>query len=318
MAQGGTNPETGKTNTFGERFLHGVAAAGEGYDRWEEQQQQITAGGKAADAFRKFLGDNAASVTGIPDAAWDNMSPHQKMASMGAQIQAEAMQSSMARLKAFQDEMAEKNAEAGGVARWAQSMDDQLNVPTALANNDTYALQQQFNPAERANLHALAQIGNTNPRAAAALINNPFFRSMATGSNGSAPAPVLTMLGDQQIPVIYSPKGGQFEIDPSYRLNAAADIKSANTPAEEDPGEGPRMSKNGKFYYDTHLKSWKPMAAGPEAVLQQLFGGNGAGDVAPAGNAAPVASAAGNYPTATNKKTGEKMIYKDGKWQPAQ
>ena len=104
--------------------------------------------------------------------------------------------------------------------------------------------------------------------------------------------------------VIYSPKTGVFTVaadDPS----AAATLRGAKdeegnkipgmfltpkgTPFESktkpkrEPGEGPKLSKDGKFYWDDNAQAWKPIRTGSfEEALERLRGvGEGGGAAQP-------------------------------------
>lgn len=72
----------------------------------------------------------------------------------------------------------------------------------------------------------------------------------------------------------YNQKTGQFEPSPIDKINATAAAKAAAKGPERQPGAGPTLSKDNKFYWDQHLQAWKPLAAG-KADLFNTDGGAG-------------------------------------------
>lgn len=189
------------------------ARIAEAFLSFADQQNQVTNAGKAADYARKAMGDGAASQMGIADEEWKNLGNRDKaMAWKGFQDK-QVMTEAMQKMKEFADVHQEKQDEAGALSRWASDMDRQLSPPTdsltggpMVANADQASLLQQFSPAQRANIHSLSTIGATNPRAVAALLNNPMFKQMSEPDSGtfdvdstSVPGVALTrMRGSKQ------------------------------------------------------------------------------------------------------------------------
>jgi hypothetical protein len=96
-------------------------------------------------------------------------------------------------------------------------------------------------------------------------------------------------------------------------------IKTPGTPAEKRQ----RYEQNAKAAQERlrkHLELYKSQGYGQPEVWEQLFQGNNL--TAPAAQGKPAAlsgagsGAAGRLPTATNPKTGEKMVYENGAWKP--
>ena len=325
---GGNPNEPTQSASVGQRFGNAMLSANEGYEKFVEGQKQITNLGKAADYFRAAMGDDAPSKTGITDEEWENMGHKDRASAMQGFLSEQTAQEGSARSQAYSsmaqtraDAQKEQENEAGGLARWAQTMNKLVNPPMDEATGEPMtsdaSVMQRFTPEQRAGFQSLADMGQSNPRLAAPMIKSlfqQFAQPGGMGANGQPDnAPGEIELGPNKAPVFYSKKGGQFQVDPAYKASTTADAKAANTPAEEEPGEGPTMSKDGKFYWDTHLKSWKPLSAGGVAgQVQALFGGGAQPAAAPEAKPAelPKISTKADY---TKLPSGAIYIGKDGK-----
>lgn len=114
--------------------------------------------------------------------------------------------------------------------------------------------------------------------------------------------------------------GGLYQVNPDGTVTTrverppdASQFETQTRKVEAVPGSDAVPATSGKFL---GIPFRSPTPAQPAVPGQEAYTTSRkvriAGTNAPAA-ATPTASAA--YPTATNKKTGEKMIFKDGKWQ---
>lgn len=197
FAMPGNDADTGAAPGFGGRMKAGMMSASEGYDKFVQQQQQITSLGKAADYFRDAMGDDAAKQTGITDEEWENMGHKDRASAMVGFMNQQTNQEAQSRAQAYSS-MAQSRAatqqeqdnEAGGLARWANEMDKQINPPTPSDDDDSGTqfqgnseLLSRFSPEQRSGFHALAQMGQSSPRLAAPLLKN-IFAQFAGGQMG--------------------------------------------------------------------------------------------------------------------------------------
>lgn len=95
-----------------------------------------------------------------------------------------------------------------------------------------------------------------NPRAQAALIGKIFPQMLGPGAKQYSPQ-TTEIPGSDNLLVTY---GGSSYVIPKKGGQPGA---GGPTPAPAaGPGPGPTVSKDGKFYYDDHFKTWKPLSAG--------------------------------------------------------
>jgi len=327
--------DTGQPATIADRLFNGMNSAQNG------GIEKVVAQANQAKALRSVIGAYADAMPDEDQAAALKAKSH--VAGLGElegmvqgfavqqqqQLNASKIADYQSQIQERQDKQDLADQEAGGLARWAQTMDGQINGGATVdhdsgrlmpADEDNEAEpadggaspMADFTPQQRQQFHAIAQMGAANPRLAAPLLRN-LFQQFGPGAsktaNGGADqdnVPGIVTLGDQKIPVIYSKKGGQFQIDPGYKAGSTAEAKAANTPAEEEPGDGPKLDKSGKFYYDAHLKSWKPVsgAFGTASRIEEILGGPKTG-AATAPAAAPAAKSEENGPLELPKTKGK-------------
>lgn len=306
MAQG--QDSTGQpVGGFGSRLKNGLLAADEGFDTFTAQQKQttrdaagadafmdfvgkqkqLTAGGKAADAFRDFIGGDNETALGVHDSAWKNFSPMQKIGRMQGIIQGMSEQLSAAKVADFAEQARQRKASQQEDAtafdlfkNFTQFSGSPAPSPMAPGFQDE---DGNINP-KGAVMMAFSKTGQTpgaalNARSVKAFMDLVNGDDTLGGSKSVDSTPKFVQ-GPNGETVMYQPgTKNPAGFSPVTKANATAEAKVNAAPAEEEPGDGPKLDKSGKFYWDTHLKSWKPIAGqfGVAATISDLLNGGGAG-----------------------------------------
>ena len=256
MVNGG-KATNGPDPSFGQRLSAGTLSAVEGYDQFSDQQDRINSAGKAADYFRKSMGEDAEKQTGITDAEWQNLGAREKAAAAQGFVENQTAQSMAARIKDTLSQVLQRQ----GTADWRTSQANKNNQETTsdqtfadaykratqpatpdwrIPQSLTASLMSEPNanggqPTPQSILTMALQSGVTLPKA---LTYAQSLKSISAGSpNGDEPfKPSGNMLkiGKWNVPVIQT---GPKESNPNWSLatdengNPALD-KSKLTPAQ--------------------------------------------------------------------------------------
>lgn len=168
-----------------------------------------------------------------------------------------------ARQQAAQD----ANTDASALSNYASTLDQTVNNPDP---NDPAQVQfaAGIPQAVKLQLHAAAATGKTNPRTAAVMFKNIQSYFQPQGGPADNTPPVQTMIG--AVPYVWKPGSKEFQPRADYGLDQrqqnALELVNAKTKPDREPGTGPQMSNDGKFYWDVDRQAWKPYLAKEDLV----------------------------------------------------
>ena len=260
-----------------------------------QQQKQVNAAGKAADTIFQAMPEDQRMQMGLPHPEeWKGRSAKDKAAAMQGVVQLQTMQEVQARFKDYLAQAAMRQQQADEDAAVGQAVKSYATPPEGIdptADTPDQAMKRAM---------STPGLGGRNlPRVLDSITK---YQQMMTktGTAGAEDSPPEQVLIDS-VPYVWKKGSREFQpradFVPNLRSQAqqdAADRKAAGQPAPDE--EGPKTSKDGKFYWDTHFGAWKPIsgAAGGggkfDALLEKLGVGaeGGTAPAAPdAGKAAP-------------------------------
>jgi len=156
--------------------------------------------------------------------------------------------------------------------RLGQMGQDQATVPSPLSNETFDAATAPVTPNVIARL--IGEAGGGVPSGAFDDIVRAFVPKESGGWR-LQPGQVIDYGGRKGMAV--SPNSLQLD-----------DAKKDKEELMREPGEGPRVSKDGKFFWDDHTQAWKPISAGNplNELLRERFGLNDGADAAAPGKGA--------------------------------
>lgn len=253
---GAADQITGNQNPgIGDRVLAGMMASQGNLEQMVDNQKRITAGGKAADSFREFIGGDDEAALGVHDAQWKNMDPRSKMAVVQDYMGAQQAKEQNARMQEFAAQ-AQQRAQGAVEDQTAFQLFNEFTKANG-SEPDAPLAPRFLNPDGTVNeqgaaMKAFANVGQ-NPKAALNARSVATFQKMVEGAGGEGNTPKVTMLpvgspGDDDfhtVPWISQGKVG--EVDPGYALGirqknaetliddkaAAAPDKGAITPVDQ-------------------------------------------------------------------------------------
>ena len=296
-------------------------------DAWDKINQNA----RVADMMVKANPDLVQRMGFQSPAQFSNLSAQDKIAATTGYIKQQGVQEMAARMQDWQAQAQQRTAQAtqlsqdsDSLSNYAQMLDQQVNQPDPKDAKAT-AFAASIPDGVKFQIHAAAAAGKTNPRTAAAMIK-PMMDYFGPQGQGAAPVkPKLTVLpvGDpedpdyHEIPVIQDGKGNQM-VDPAYveqqkaKLAKQAQEAAAKIQTMKGSTVKIKLANPDDPLNPTELEL--PIDEAEKRGYIKAAGGATAGGAA--GKAAPAAAPAG--PTATNPKTGQKLIYQNGQWTPLQ
>jgi hypothetical protein len=224
---GAADQINGGDTSFGGRMLAGMMASQGGLEQMVDQNKRISAGGKAADAFREFAGGDDEAALGVHDSAWKNMSATDKMGVVQGYMQNQQSQMDASKMQEFAAQ-AQQRIQAANDDTTAYKL---LNEFSQARGSDPQGpIAPQFLDDDGklndqgAYMMALSKVGK-DPNAGLNARSIGTFQKLAEGPGGGMDTkPKVSMLdvGNptdpdyHRIPWISQGKVGQ--IDPAYTL----------------------------------------------------------------------------------------------------
>lgn len=277
----------------------------------KEKADKIAAAGKAADYFLKASGeDETFSKLGVTKEEWKNLPPQHKSAAVTGLLESNTMQKLL-----------------GELTRQKQQQEQEQKLQAATAELGRMAAPAASDPRD------FLGGGEDDPGTMGREIT-PGMYLQAMGRHGVTPSDSVQ---NQLLRLMESRRE-----DPTARMNAEAAILNARTNEAEAKRRANAPPKNSKPATRTDLTAAIKRIDGElegidsQAARVSRVGGGDPGIIARVqalkarraelaaqldekmGIPAPAAASAApaSYPTATNPKTGEKLQFKDGQWQP--
>ena len=317
LAAGSDDSNDGNRPNFAQRLVAGLQGANEGYEAWQQKQSQVNSAGKAADYMRKALGDDAEQQMGIADEEWQNMGAREKAAAAqgfqqrqsAAQVAA-GIQEQQARAEYYRQRAApdQPDPQLAAQERLRTMLGNALapRLPNGAAGpvQAGQGVSPQVAPPDIARM--MLQSG-VDPR-----LTLPFLKAGMDAQGGDVmPKPFVTKGGRT---VYVTPTGNV--VDPDKQGEDVLDTK----PKDEEVPDGYQAMRVGKGWtIKPDPSRWatrvepdpdNPLAQIHSQVLLSKPGkGGGGGPNPPKPTPAPAR-------TATNPKTGEKVVWQDGQWKP--
>lgn len=175
---------------FGDRLSAGLIAANGQWEQALSEQKRITAGGKAADSFREFMGGDDETALGVHDAQWKNFSPREKLATVQTYMQAQQAKEQQARMQQF----AVREAEDQTAFQLFKEFTTNNGAPAPAPLAPQYVNPDGTVNERGAAMMAFANVGQ-NPKAALNARSIGVFQKLMEGAGGKSE--------DQENPLVF-------------------------------------------------------------------------------------------------------------------
>lgn len=294
--------------------------------------KQFAAMGKMADATRTMMkestptlpGQDEQPVMGMTDDQWQHSGTGAKIQAFSAVKQANDMKQQKLGQMQTMAEIGRTQAQAQDLTAQAGLRQDQAdqdaglgvavkNLPETGSNPDG-----SFSMGDWTKALAGAKLA---PRVQGAIMGKLLTPPKAAGDSAGVQPKQITLGGKD---FIYNPKSGNF----SPLDKAGNDLLDTKPKPEEIPPGHMVLQKGNKWTVTQDPSQWETSTRmdpdNPGGVIKtQRFIGKGMGAPAAGGGTAGAPAAASAPPaaapqTATNPKTGQKLIFQNGQWKPAQ
>lgn len=184
---------------------------------------QLKLASKTADAFRNQMSAQTpqmeghdAKVLGATNDEWDTMGAADKWSRVQGTVQGQMQSELQARLNDYAAQAQERNATASAMGDAGKFLGHVFTAPGAEGKDPS--MMDRF-------AYAAKQMGtNWNSGRAMPGILSSLEKYAALGQNGNIAPQAFNVNG---IPGVYSPKGGQFQIDPNYTVAQQIDRDTA-------------------------------------------------------------------------------------------